>query len=517
MEAVQDCDLLVIGGGINGAGIARDAAGRGLNVILCEQGDLAQHTSSASTKLIHGGLRYLEHREFALVRKALREREVLLAAAPHIIWPLRFVMPHRDPDGDSRARPAWLIRAGLFLYDRLGGRQRLPPSHGVRLHAHPAGAPLDPALRRGFVYSDCWVQDARLVIANARDAAERGASVRPRTRCVAVQRGAEAWTATLDPSASPGGEGGAYRIRARALVNAAGPWVQGFADEATPAASPAAMQLVKGSHIVVPRLYPGDHAYLFQHSDGRVIFAIPYEQAFTLIGTTEVTYTGEPGEATITPEEVDYLCDAVNRYFAEPVRASDVVATYAGVRPLHGAAANADTSAVSRDYALELDTAGGATLLTVLGGKLTTHRVMAQEAVDRLAPVLGSGCGAWTAGAPLPGGDLPGGDFAAFLAGVQRRHPWLPEGTAWRLARNYGTRIERVLAGARELADLGECLGADLYEAELRYLVAAEWAQRAEDVLWRRTKLGLVTGAEETARVQHWLQAHAAVEQREAV
>ncbi len=432
------------------------------------------------------------------MRKALREREVLLGVAPHIIWPLRFVMPHV-----RELRPAWMIRAGLFLYDHLGGRRRLPGSGGIRLGTHPAGEPLDPAFDRGFVYSDCWVQDTRLVVLNAIDAAERGAAVWPRTRCVAAERGRHAWTVTLRSSV----DGSERSVTARALVNAAGPWVARFLDEAVHGGSEP-VSLVKGSHIVVPRLHDHDYAYILQNTDGRVVFAIPYECDYTLIGTTDVAYEGDPSDAVTSPEEIRYLCDAVNRYFAKPVRPEDVVWTYAGVRTLHDTG-GPDPSALSRDYALQMDRSG-APLLNVLGGKLTTYRTLASEACSELTSVLGGGGRDWTGSRALPGGDIEGGDFEAFLAGVHRRWPWLPTDTAWRLARNYGTRIACILGDAAQLADLGEHFGADLYEAELRYLVRAEWATTADDVLWRRSKLGLALDAEGVQRVTDWMNGHAA-------
>jgi len=504
MAQRADWDLLVVGGGINGAGIARDAAGRGLSVALCEQADLAHFTSSASTKLIHGGLRYLEQYEFGLVRKALREREVLLGIAPHIIWPLRFVMPHV-----RELRPAWMIRAGLFLYDHLGGRRRLPGSGGVRLREHAAGEPLDSGFDRGFVYSDCWVQDTRLVVLNAMDAAERGAAIWPRTRCVGAERGRHAWTVTLRSSR----DGSERTVTARALVNAAGPWVARLVDEALHGPSEP-VSLVKGSHIVVPRLYDHDYAYILQHTDGRVVFAIPYERDYTLIGTTDVAFAGDPRDATTTAEEIRYLCDAVNRYFAEPVRPGDVVWTYAGVRTLHDGG-GPDPSTLSRDYALRMD-CSGAPLLSVLGGKLTTYRTLASEACCALTRVLGGDERDWTGDRALPGGDVDRGDFQAFVDGVRRRWHWLPSEMAWRLGRNYGTRITRILGEARQLADLGEHFGADLYEAELRYLVHAEWAMTAEDVLWRRSKLGLALDGAGVRRVSDWMDGHAASATRRA-
>ncbi|MQM39589.1 Aerobic glycerol-3-phosphate dehydrogenase [wastewater metagenome] len=497
MARRETFDLLVVGGGINGAGIARDAAGRGLSVALCEQGDLANFTSSASTKLVHGGLRYLEYYEFRLVRKALQEREVLLGIAPHIIWPMRFVMPHV-----RELRPAWMIRLGLFLYDHLGGRRRLPSSSGIDLTRHVAGEPLAPGFRRGFVYSDCWVQDARLVVLNARDAAERGARVMTRTRCIAARRDSDAWEATLQCTRT----GREWSVRARGIVNAAGPWVGRFLGEAAGIEQSRDVHLVKGSHIVVPRLFHHEYAYIFQNTDGRIVFAIPYEQDFTLIGTTDVVHEGNPAEAEASREEIEYLCEAVNRYFEHQLRPEDVVWTYSGVRPLYDEDDNDNASAVSRDYLLELDTRA-APLLNVFGGKLTTYRTLAREAMDKLVPELGGSGRDWTGEASLPGGDMPDADFGAFLEAVLSRYPWLPERLAWRLARNYGTRIERILGTADGLDGLGEHFGDDLYEAELSYLRDEEWAQTADDALWRRSKLGLRLDVATRARVQQWFEA----------
>ncbi len=507
MADLEECDVLVVGGGINGAGIARDAVGRGLSVLLCEQADLAQYTSSASTKLIHGGLRYLEHYEFRLVSRALREREVLMGIAPHIIWPLRFLMPHV-----RGLRPAWMIRMGLFLYDHLGGRRALPGSHGIDLRAHPGGAPLDPALRKGFAYSDCWVQDARLVVVNATDAAERGATVLPRMQCVAAERGPDAWTATLRSTI----DGAERTVRARALVNAAGPWVSRLLGGALSPQEAEGVQLVKGSHIVVPRLFENDYAYVFQHTDGRIVFAIPYERDFTLIGTTEVVHEADPASAATSAEEVDYLCEAVNRYFESPVQPGDVVWTYAGVRPLYDEDRAANASSISRDYSLRLDRQA-APLLTVLGGKLTTYRTLAEEAAGALAGLLGASGGDWTATAPLPGGDFRDADLASFIAGLRRRYPWLPEAMACRLARNYGTRVDQIIGAARDIEDLGERFGADFYEAELRYMVNNEWAMTIDDALWRRSKLGLLLSESERGRVEHWMVEHTGYREREAV
>lgn len=489
-------DLIVIGGGINGTGIARDASGRGLDVLLCEQGDLGHHTSSASTKLIHGGLRYLEQYEFRLVRKSLAEREVLLGIAPHIIWPLRFVMPHV-----RGLRPAWLIRLGLFLYDHIGGRKRLPASAGIDLPRHDAGKPLDGRLRKGFLYSDCWVQDSRLVVLNARDAGDRGATIRPRTRCVGARRENDHWLVRLQDTRS----GTTEEIRTRALVNAAGPWVDRFLKDAAGLADQQGVHLVKGSHIVVPRLFDHEYAYLFQHTDGRVIFAIPYEVDYTLIGTTDVPYTGDPAAAQASADEIEYLCTAVNRYFRQPIRPADVVWTYSGVRALYDEAESESASTVSRDYHLQLDRAA-APLLSVFGGKLTTYRTLAREAVDTLAPLLAAPIADWTGTESLPGGDIPGGDFEAFLADVRRRWPWLPAALSWRLARNYGRDIEAIVGEATRIDDLGPCFGADLYQAELVHLREREWARTAADVVWRRTRLGLRLNAAEIDAIEHWFE-----------
>ncbi|MFQ5774758.1 MAG: glycerol-3-phosphate dehydrogenase [Kiloniellaceae bacterium] len=488
-------DLLVVGGGINGAGIARDAAGRGLSVVLCEQNDLGSATSSASTKLIHGGLRYLETYEFRLVREALIEREVLLRAAPHIIWPLRFVLPH-----DKGQRPAWMIRMGLFLYDHLGGRGTLPGSGGVDLRRDPAGAPLKPSFVKGFGYADCWVEDSRLVVLNALDAAERGAEILPRTRCASARRVDGLWQAVLQPTAG----GPARTIRARALVNAAGPWVGSVLGTLAGIDRESRLRLVKGSHIVVPRIAEGGQAYILQNVDRRVVFVIPYERRFSLIGTTEVPYEGDPAAARISAEETEYLCAAVNRYFAAPVTPERVVWSYSGVRPLYDDASQ-NVSAVTRDYVFDLDPGsaphGAAPLLSVFGGKITTYRKLAEHALAKLLPLIGKPAAAWTEGAALPGGDIPGADFDGFLAAFGAAHPWLPTDLARRYARAYGTRAETLLAGARGLDDLGEHLGDGLYEAEVEYLRRHEWAGAAEDILWRRSKLGLHVAEATRARL----------------
>jgi len=489
-------DLLVVGGGINGAGIARDAAGRGWSVVLCEQGDLAGATSSASTKLIHGGLRYLETFQFRLVREALEEREVLLRAAPHIVRPLRFVLPHNE-----LLRPAWLIRLGLFLYDNLAGRGSLPGSHRVDLRRDPAGPPLDPKLRRGFDYYDCWVEDARLVVLNAIDAHERGAAILPRTECVAARREGGLWRATLRSA-----KGEERIVGARALVNAAGPWVDSVLGRLG-AKARGQVRLVKGSHIVVPRLYEGEHAYLLQNDDRRVVFAIPYEGRFTLIGTTDVDHPRDAAAPHIDPEEVAYLCAAVGRYFTKPVAPADVVWSYSGVRPLYDDR-TADPSSVTRDYVLELDGANGAApLLSVFGGKITTYRRLAEHALETLGPLLGGARPAWTAAAPLPGGDIPNGDMAVLIEAAQRKWSWLPIPMARRYAHAYGTRMERLLGNGGSIPDLGQPLGDSIYEAELDYMVRAEWAETAEDVLWRRSKLGLHVSPATAEAVDAWMRA----------
>ena len=508
-------DVLVVGGGINGCGIARDLAGRGWRVLLAERDDLAAHTSSSSTKLIHGGLRYLEYYEFGLVRKALMEREVLLKSAPHIMWPLRFVMPH-DPKANF-LRPVWMIRIGLFLYDHLARREVLPGSAGVNLRTHEVGAPLKRQFSRGFVYSDGWVNDARLVVLNAIDAQAKGATVLTHTAVASAQRDERGWTAVLQSR-----DGTQRTVQARALVNAAGPWAESFLrDVARPARGEAlatkSLRLVKGSHIVVPRVFEHDHAYIFQNPDKRIIFAIPYEDDFTLIGTTDVELAPDAlagfGKARIEEREIAYLCEQASRYFREPVSAADVVWTYAGVRPLLDDASG-DPSAVTRDYLLETHADGGAPLLSVWGGKITTFRKLAEDAADEVGRLLGDPRRAWTEGAHLPGGDLsayigkaqrPDTDFERFVAELQRRHPWLPAALARRLARAYGSRIDRVLADARSLDDLGAEVAPGLREAELHYLRREEWAVDAGDILWRRSKLGLHYTQGEQQQVTQWL------------
>jgi glycerol-3-phosphate dehydrogenase len=503
-EIPAECDVLVVGGGINGAGIARDAAGRGLSTVLCEKDDLASHTSSASTKLIHGGLRYLEQFELRLVRKALGEREILMRAAPHVIWPLQFVMPH-----DSAQRPAWMIRAGLFLYDRLAQRQLLGRSHGIDLQRHPAGPPLQPSFKRGFVYADGWVDDARLVVLNALAAAEQGAHVLTRTACAELQRDAGRWQARLAHH-----DGSVHTIAARCVVNATGPWADRFLGSVAGIEPATRIRLVRGSHIVVGKLFDHPFAYLFQHPDGRVIFAIPYEQDFTLIGTTDVEHAGDLDRVAITQPEIDYLCDAASRYFRTAITPAAVVWSYAGVRPLQDDDAGS-ASNVTRDYHLQLD-CDGAPLLNVFGGKLTTYRKLAEEAVDAVAPLLGCLAGAWTAGACLPGGDLFGPqpsnravlEFDAWSARLAEQYPWVVAPVLQRYARAYGTRVHTLLAGRTCIADLGEEVAPDLFGAELSYLMRHEWASCAEDILWRRTKRGLHLPPQAAATVDRWIATH---------
>jgi glycerol-3-phosphate dehydrogenase len=487
-------DLLVVGGGINGVAIARDAAGRGLSVLLCEKGDLAGATSSASSKLIHGGLRYLEHGAFRLVREGLAEREVLLRMAPHVVHPLRLVLPH-----GPGSRPRWMVRAGLYLYDRLGGARTLPGSRQLDLRDDPLGAPLRDTVRFGFAYSDCRTDDARLTILTARDAASRGAEIATRTALVAARREGDIWRAQLR-----GADGATREAAARILVNAAGPWVREVLALAG-LTTRARLRLVKGSHIVVAKLYPGDHAYLLQNDDRRVVFVMPFERDYSLIGTTELAFAGDPAEPHITPDEIAYLCRAVARWFAAPPGPEDVVWSYAGVRPLYEDHAR-NAAAVSRDYVFDLD-AAGAPALSIFGGKLTTHRRLAEHALARLAPCLPAAGPPWTAGSILPGGDgLPSGGAAALGGDLSRRYPFLAAATAARLAETYGSDSYRILGAATGAADLGRDFGQGLGEAELRWLVEREWARTAEDVLWRRTKLGLSATPQEVRELTAYLQ-----------
>ena len=492
----KSVDLLVVGGGINGAGIARDAAGRRLRVLLVEQDDLGSHTSSASSKLIHGGLRYLEQYKFRLVAEALAEREVMLKAAPHLVRPMRFVMPHVP-----QLRPAWMIRAGLLLYDYLARRATLAGSHAVNLRASPYGAGLKPEFDRGFVYSDCRVDDSRLVVATAQAAALSGAVILTRTRCVSARRANGAWHATLRRQ-----DGGELQITAQAIANVAGPWVRSFLDDALDERGTYGLKLVKGSHIVVPRIYEGDHAYILQNDDRRVIFVYAYEERYSVIGTTDVEMKGEPGRCAASAEEVSYLCRAVNRYFARQTTERDVVWSYCGIRPLFDDG-SADPSAVTRDYVLRVDAPpGGAPVLSVFGGKITTYRALSEHALAKLEPWFSGMRPAWTAGHPLPGGDLSGESFEQFSdVRLKRDAPWLPAELRQGLARRHGALAYEVLGHAATLEAMGEHFGADLYAREVDYLVEHEWALDADDILWRRTKAGLHLTPGERASVAAYL------------
>ena len=507
-------DLFIIGGGVNGCGIARDAAGRGLSVVVAEQGDLAQATSSASTKLFHGGLRYLEYFEFRLVREALEERETLLMAMPHISWPMRFVLPYDREmrfDGDTptgrlmailmpwmkKRRPAWLIRLGLFIYDRLGGRRILPPTRSLDLRQDPAGLPLQPRFQRAYEYSDCWVEDSKLVSLSARDAAERGARILTRTRVVSAQRRGDLWIVQSD------GPGGAVSHSARALVNAGGPWVEDVIRNVAGINSTEAVRLVRGSHIVTRKLYDHDRCYFFQGTDGRIVFAIPYEQDFTLIGTTDKDHADPSVSPVCTDEERDYLCHFASQYFAKPVTAADVVWSYSGVRPLYDDGAKSATAA-TRDYVLSLD-ANGAPLLNVFGGKITTHRRLAEAALAKLAPYFPAAKGPWTARVALPGGAFAPSAVADLTMDLRRKFGFLTGYWASRLIRAYGTEAATLLGGAASAADLGRDFGATLTEAEVRWLMQHEFARTAADVVWRRTKLGLRLTKDQIAAIDTFM------------
>lgn len=476
-------DIFVIGGGINGCGIARDAVGRGYSVALAEMNDFASGTSSAATKLIHGGLRYLEHYEFRLVRESLMEREVLWAMAPHIIWPMRFVLPFQK----GGIRPAWLIRLGLFLYDHIGGRKLLPATRTLDMRRDPAAKPLKSLFTKAFEYSDGWVDDARMVVLNARDAADRGASIMTRSQVVSARRDADVWS--IDVKNTQTGETTTYK--SRMLVNAAGPWVDRVLSNAFSKNDVHNVRLVQGSHIVVKKKFEDPRAYFFQNPDNRIIFAIPYETDFTLIGTTDQDYKGDPKDIKITDGEIDYLCKAASEYFAEPVKPSDIVWTYSGVRPLFDDGASKAQEA-TRDYVLKVEGASGeAPLLNVFGGKLTTYRRLGEHALEKIAEAIGAKGAPWTAKSKLPGGDFAATGYEQEVSKLESRYPFLAKRHARRLVRLYGTFAAKLLGDAKQISDLGKHFGADLYEAEVRWLKTQEWAVRAEDVLWRRTKLGL--------------------------
>ncbi|MGN7936883.1 glycerol-3-phosphate dehydrogenase [Pseudomonas sp. 22447] len=484
-------DIAIIGGGINGVGIAADAAGRGLSVFLCEKDDLASHTSSASSKLIHGGLRYLEHYEFRLVREALAEREVLLTKAPHIVKQMRFVLPHRP-----HLRPAWMIRAGLFLYDHLGKREQLAGSRSLKFGADSA---LKSEITKGFEYSDCWVDDARLVVLNAMAAREKGAHIHTRTRCVNARRSKGLWHLNLERA-----DGSLFSIRSKALVNAAGPWVAKFIRDDLKMESPYGIRLIQGSHVIVPKLYEGEHAHILQNEDQRIVFTIPYLNQFTLIGTTDREYTGDPAKVAITDGETDYLLNVVNAHFKKQISRSDILHSYSGVRPLCNDESD-NPSAVTRDYTLALSGGGeDAPLLSVFGGKLTTYRKLAESAMAQLAPYFTQMRPSWTAVDPLPGGEnmtTP----QALCSSIRDKFDWVPTELARRWATTYGSRTWRMLEGVHSLADLGEHIGGGLYTREVDYLCSDEWAVSAQDILWRRSKLGLFTSAAEQQKLQQYL------------
>jgi len=490
-------DIFVIGGGINGCGIARDAVGRGYSVFLAEMNDLASGTSSGSTKLIHGGLRYLEFYEFRLVREALMEREVLWRNAPHIIWPMRFVLPFFA----GGPRPAWMLRLGLFLYDHIGGRKLLPATKTLDMQRDPAGKPLKPLFSKAFEYSDGWVNDARLVVLNARDAADRGATIRTRTKVVAARREGDLWAITIEDLRDRKTE----TVKARLLVNAAGPWVDHVLEKTVGKNDVHNVRLVQGSHIVVRKKFDDPRAYFFQNKDGRIIFAIPYEEDFTLIGTTDRDYSDDPHNVRISEDEIDYLCAAASEYFADPVTRADIVWTYSAVRPLYDDGASKAQEA-TRDYVLKAEGGeGAAPLINAFGGKITTYRRLAESMLEKIESFLGKRGEPWTAKGALPGGDFPATGYEAEVAKLKSSYPFLETRMARRLVRLYGTRARILLGLAKSTADLGQDFGAELYEAEVRYLVEHEWARTAEDILWRRTKRGLHFDREQTAKLEAFL------------
>jgi len=493
----EPVDLLVVGGGINGAGVARDAAGRGLSVILCEKDDLAQGTSSRSGKYIHGGLRYLEYYEFRLVREALKEREVVLEIAPHLGWPLRLVLPH-----SPEQRPRWLIRLGLFLYDHLGGRRRIPGTQALDLRRAPEGAPLRDAFSRAFAYWDVWIDDARLVALNAVDAAARGAEVLTRTALVSARREGGLWHATLKESES----GTTREVSARAIVNTAGPWVEQVLGNVAGVNSSRRVRLVKGSHIILPRWWQGNHGYVLQAHDRRLIFVNPYFDDLALVGTTDIPYSERPEDVAIDSDEIGYLLDILNRYFRTELKPADIVHSYSGVRPLFDDDSAKGASAVTRDYELELDGGEGrAPILSAFGGKLTTYRKLSEHALEKLERFFPEMTGAWTAHAPLPGGGMEGGDFERWFQAFRADFPWLPDRLARHYGHAYGTRVTALLEGATSLDDLGRHFGGELYEREARWLVHEEWARSADDVLDRRTKHGIFLSEAQRAAFAEWL------------
>ncbi|OLO03208.1 glycerol-3-phosphate dehydrogenase [Salinicola socius] len=488
-------DLIVVGGGINGTGIANDAAGRGLSVLLCEQADLASATSSASSKLIHGGLRYLEHREFRLVREALREREIMLRKAPHIVWPLRFILPHQP-----HLRPGWMIRTGLFLYDHLSHRDSLPNARSLRFGTE---SPLVPTIKRGFEYSDCWVDDARLVVLNALQAQEKGADIRVRTRCIEAREEAGTWIVSLEDRDT----GEREEHRAKVLVNAAGPWVESFVKGNAKRNSRYGIRMIQGSHLVVSRLNDDERAYILQNQDGRIVFVLPYQQRYSLIGTTDRRYQGDPSQVSINDEEIDYLLDVLNSHFVKQLSREDVISSYAGVRPLCDDESE-NPSAMTRDYTLDLDRRG-APILSIFGGKITTYRKLAEAAMHKLEPLLPHMGSAWTAEARLPGGDIASRE--AFVAGLLRDYPFLGRERAERYGSSYGTLCLGFLKGKQSQEDLGQHFGGGLTQAEVDYLIEHEWAHSSDDILWRRSKLGLRLTNDEQQALMGYLSQHPAI------
>ena len=497
----KDYDLFIIGGGINGCGIARDAAGRGYSVFLCEMNDLASGTSSQSTKLIHGGLRYLEHYEFRLVREALTEREILWQQAPHIIRPLRFILPYHQ-----QLRPAWLLRLGLFLYDHIGGRKKLPPTTSLNLKQDKEGEPLNPQYSKGFEYSDCAVDDARLVILNALDAAERGASIHTRSKCIDMQRKAGYWLLSVEDQVTKK----QTKIKAKVLINASGPWADRVLTTLSTDKQGKNIRLVQGSHIIVPKLYSHNKCYIFQNKDQRIIFAIPYYEDFTLIGTTDQEYTGDPSKTKITQNEIDYLCLSANHYFKHKISAKDVISTFSGVRSLYNDGASKAQEA-TRDYVLRVDKENDtdATMINVFGGKITTYRRLAEAVMEKVATLMErKNRPQWTQTSPLPGGDFAINDFKKLCQQLNNQYRFLSPKEANYFIRQYGTRAKNILGKATSYQDLGQAFSQGLYQAEVEYLIQTEWALTAEDILWRRTKLGLYFTKQQQETLEKWLNSH---------
>ena len=495
----KDYDLFIIGGGINGCGIARDAAGRGYSVCLCEMNDLASGTSSQSTKLIHGGLRYLEHYEFRLVREALTEREILWQLAPHIIHPLRFILPYHQ-----QLRPAWLLRLGLFLYDHLGGRKKLPATTTLDLKQDKEGAPLNPQYSKGFEYSDCAVDDARLVVLNALDASERGASIQTRSKCIDMQRTEGHWLVTVEDQLTKEQS----KIKAKVLINASGPWADRVLKKLSPDQQTQNIRLVQGSHIIVPKLYQHNKCYIFQNTDQRIIFAIPYYEDFTLIGTTDQEYTGDPSKTKITQEEIDYLCISANHYFKNKISAEDVISTFSGVRSLYNDGASSKAQEATRDYVLRVDNdrENEAAMINVFGGKITTYRRLAEAVMKKTTDLIGhKDTQQWTHTSPLPGGDFAIDDFKKLCQQLKNQYNFLSKKEVIYFIRQYGTRAKDVLGEAKSYQDLGEAFGHGLYQAEVLYLITKEWAITADDILWRRTKLGLYFNQKQQQKLEKWL------------